>query len=131
MGEGGGYKVARTERVPGPVRGPPGPGPSGRTWPRAQGWPCRRRFKTWLTDEFRSTRVGWEDGTMLKAVMSGRSGYKVRGLLWCESTIPGRSKFVDRDLNAAINIRRCFIEECTAGRRARDEPARSLRRGLV
>jgi hypothetical protein len=78
---------------------------------------CRRRFKTWLTDEFRSTRVGWEDGTMLKAVMSGRSGYKVRGLLWCESTIPGRSKFVDRDLNAAINIRRCFIEECTAGRR--------------
>jgi len=31
----------------------------------------------------------------------------VRGLLWCHSTIMGKSKFVNRDWNAAINILHC------------------------
>jgi len=31
----------------------------------------------------------------------------VRGLLWCRSTIIEKSKYVNRDLNAAINILHC------------------------
>lgn len=66
---------------------------------------CRYRFPTIPIDEFRTTRVYSKDDSIL-----GKVGYKginvaVRGLLWCSSTNNG--KFVNRDLNAALNIRRC------------------------
>ncbi len=63
------------------------------------------------TDEFRSTRVHYKDDKILQGVGVWK-GYKkvsVRGLLWCESTNKYGGKLVNRDLNAALNIRRCVI----------------------
>ena len=68
---------------------------------------CAVRFETVLVDEFRTSRVSAESGALLKAVQSRKTGRAVRGLLWYESTNVG--KFVDRDLNAALNIRRCAL----------------------
>ena len=76
----------------------------------------RKRFETYLVDEFRSSRVNCKDDALLKGVLI-EPGEKVRGLLWCDSTISGSGKFVDRDLNAAINIRRSFIQERLTGAR--------------
>ena len=69
---------------------------------------CTYRFCTIPIDEYRTTRVHHKDESIL-----GKVGYKgmnesVRGLLWCSSTIG--SKFVNRDLNAALNILRCATE---------------------
>jgi len=67
------------------------------------------RVKTILIDEFRTTKVFWKDDTILQSVARKNtegSGYEtVRGLLWCGST--NSNKFVNRDMNAAINIWRC------------------------
>lgn len=68
-----------------------------------------KRFEVRLVDEYRTSRVHWRDGRLLAAVWSEAQERRVRGLLWCESTIRGASKLVDRDLNAAINIRRCLL----------------------
>ena len=69
---------------------------------------CAARFETVvLVDEFRTTKVCATDGSVLKAVRSRATGAAVRGLLWYDSTIS--NKFVDRDLNAALNIRRCAV----------------------
>jgi hypothetical protein len=70
---------------------------------------CQRRFPTVLTDEFRTTAVCWRDGSVLQKVRSAATSQEVRGLLWCSSTKPGASGFVDRDKNAAINILRCHL----------------------
>ena len=84
------------------------------------------RFPTIVVGEFRTTRVYHKDDSLLQAVgkfrMSTKDGcptgktsqrVKVRGLLWCNSTNVSTNKpinkFIDRDLNAAINIRRCAI----------------------
>ena len=69
-----------------------------------------QRFKVALVDEFRSSRVFWKDKeTILQYVNYKGTGKRVRGLLWCGSTIRNVSKFfVNRDLNAAINILHCF-----------------------
>jgi hypothetical protein len=66
---------------------------------------CKYRFGVHVVDEFRTTRINWRDDSLLDSV--GRSDRKVaiRGLLWCGST--NVNKFVDRDSNAALNIRRC------------------------
>jgi len=83
---------------------------------------CASRFETVLVNEYRTTRVSAQDGSLLKAVMSRQKGSAVRGLLWYDST--NVSKFVDRDLNAALNIRWCAvlgmrpIELCRAGQPA-------------
>jgi hypothetical protein len=80
---------------------------------------CVQRFKTVLVDEFRSTMVNAGDGTIMKMVESKRKNAEVRGLMWCGSTNNG--KFVNRDLNAALNIRRCLalptrpLELCRLG----------------
>ena len=68
-----------------------------------------RRFEVRLVDEFRSSRVHWRDGSLLKAVWSVAQHGRVRGLQWCDSTIRWESKYLDRDLNAAINIRSCLL----------------------
>jgi transposase len=50
---------------------------------------------------------------MLKLVEVQGNDKPLRGLLWCCSTIEGNSNqgaFVDRDINAAMNILRCAIE---------------------
>ena len=71
---------------------------------------CKNRFpKTIVESEFRSTRIFNGDKTsILLAVESIKTGKKVRGLLWYQSTIKNKSKYVNRDLNAAINILHCY-----------------------
>ena len=75
---------------------------------------CSSRMITKYTDEFRSTRVYYGDGkTILEAVGCYKKyqKVKVRGLLWCESTNSKfNGKLVNRDLNAALNIRRCLTD---------------------
>ena len=65
------------------------------------------RFPTIVTDEFRTTKVYHEDGSILNSVVRLDKNEVVRGLLWCSST--NNSKFVNRDLNGAVNIRRCVV----------------------
>ena len=68
------------------------------------------RFLTIPVDEFRSTKIYNGDcKTVLKKVISKKTGNQVRGLLWCCSTIKGKSKFINRDLNAALNILDCLV----------------------
>ena len=70
---------------------------------------CANRCKTFVTSEFRSTRIWNEDKkTLLQGVMSEKNGKKIRGLLWCNSTVKDKSKYINRDLNAAKNILDCF-----------------------
>lgn len=66
------------------------------------------RFVIKLVDEFRSTIVNYKTHQVLEKVMKRQKDGKlvsVRGLLWCDSTVDSEGKFVDRDMNAAINIR--------------------------
>jgi hypothetical protein len=65
------------------------------------------RFPTIVVDEFRTTKVFHEDGSILGSVVRNDKNTAVRGLLWCGST--NNSKFVNRDLNGAVNIRRCVV----------------------
>lgn len=70
---------------------------------------CSFRAPVFPIDEFRTTIVHWKDDSLLKKVMKpGKPGklVAVRGLSWCDST-NCKDKFVNRDLNAAINILRC------------------------
>jgi len=73
---------------------------------------CGRRFQTKPIDEYRSTRVDYKTLQILQGV-GKKNDYKkvvdVRGLLWCPSTKGYNGNFVNRDLNAALNIRRCLI----------------------
>jgi hypothetical protein len=87
---------------------------------------CSHRFVTVPVDEFRTSYTHSEYGCELMRVQkkqvpvsqdSAAQSYGrsiVRGLLWCRSTSsdaksskPGH--FVNRDLNAALNIRRCLL----------------------
>jgi hypothetical protein len=49
----------------------------------------------------------WKEFVRRKKKSALRALATLRGLLWCGSTIDTRGKFVDRDVNAAINIWRC------------------------
>lgn len=67
---------------------------------------CKSRFPIKVVDEFRTTRIYYKDDSILQSVgFKGKSKDTVRGLLWCCST--NCSKFVNRDLNGALNILRC------------------------
>lgn len=68
---------------------------------------CSKRFKTIVVDEFRTSKIYWKTGDILKTVVKQDKRDYVRGLLWYSSTIKSESKFVNRDLNAAINILNC------------------------
>jgi transposase len=73
-----------------------------------------KRFKqnVHLVDEYRSTKVFYKDDSILQSVTTRQNRSRaLRGLLWCGSTIINRPHFVDRDLNAALNIRRCLMEQ--------------------
>lgn len=67
-----------------------------------------RRFKTYLVDEFRTSKICYKDDTVLDLVAKKKDPRSsLRGLLWCGST--NNKFFIDRDLNAALNMRRCLI----------------------
>lgn len=74
---------------------------------------CSYRFPLVPVDEFRTSKIHWKDDSLLLKVVTQKEDSDklrtVRGLLWCCSTIEKANKFVNRDLNAAINIRRCAI----------------------
>lgn len=73
---------------------------------------CKYRFPTYLTDEFRSTIVyNGDKTTILEGVKRKDTKKVVRGLLWCRSTNENKGKLINRDLNAALNIRDCFLLE--------------------
>ena len=71
---------------------------------------CASRFDTTPVDEFRTTAL-WngDKETVLQTVAMKGSGAKVRGLLWYNSTRQHISKYINRDLNAALNILDCFL----------------------
>ena len=86
---------------------------------------CKARFPTADVDEYLTTKTDFETDQILKNVVARsrmsngsiqvpklQNGQTkvLRGLLWCDSTIDKKSKFVDRDLNAAKNIWRCAME---------------------
>ena len=99
---------------------------------------CQSRFDCRKVDEFRSSKVHWSSGEILKLISvveqknNKREGgvlqrsKTLRGLLWYDSTIDRRqSKFVGRDFNAAINIWRCATNASrpdTLMRRSGDRP---------
>ena len=68
---------------------------------------CVRHYKTVLVDEFRTTQIHYKTDERLSKVYE--DGKEVRGLRWCSSTIG--CKFIDRDINAALNMLRCYMCE--------------------
>lgn len=72
---------------------------------------CSYRFKTVPVDEFRTSKVYHEDGSTILQLVKRKDNNKViRGLLWYSSTIESKNKFVNRDLNAALNILNCLVK---------------------
>jgi hypothetical protein len=76
---------------------------------------CSFRFDIEVVDEFRTSKINYKDDQILDLVatksIKGEKMSQVRGLLWCHSmdnTSQLKGKFVDRDINAALNIRRCI-----------------------
>lgn len=67
---------------------------------------CSKKYKTKMIDEFRTTQLNYETGARMSQVIEKKSGKAVRGLYWCRSTKDG--KFIDRDVNAALNILKCY-----------------------
>jgi hypothetical protein len=87
---------------------------------------CAKRFHCQLVSEFRTSQTFYENGVRLEKVAVALSDPKlagaqgpaeagrrrvavVRGLLWCGST-SDNGKFVNRDVNAALNIRNCAVK---------------------
>lgn len=89
---------------------------------------CKQKFKTYPVDEFRTTAVSAKTGVILKNVYSRRLKKEVRGLKWCDST--NNCKFVNRDLNAALNIRRCLASPIRPVELCRHEKSRAGEKGF-
>jgi len=68
---------------------------------------CSYRLPIVLVDEFRTSKIYWKNGTILELVNTFVSKKPLRGLLWCCSTSTEKGKFINRDVNAAINILNC------------------------
>jgi len=64
---------------------------------------CTLASMTVRVDEFRKIMVHTRDGGAMTQVWSRRKQVAVRVFTWCGST---KCKFVDRDLNKAVNLRR-------------------------
>jgi hypothetical protein len=85
---------------------------------------CSYRFLTVPVDEFMTTKMyNGDKQTVLKAVQRRDTGATVvRGLLWCDSSsTKDQSKFVNRDLNAALNNRDCFLARSRPAMLSRSE----------
>ena len=65
---------------------------------------CEKHFHVVSIDEFRTSQIHHYENKQCAKVY--QNGYLVRGLLWCNST--NGSKFVNRDVNAALNMLRCY-----------------------
>ena len=71
---------------------------------------CTYRFKTVPVDEFRTSKIYYGDSsTILQTVKRADKDTVIRGLLWYSSTIESENKFVNRDVNGAINILNCLV----------------------
>jgi hypothetical protein len=77
---------------------------------------CSYKFKIVVIDEFRTSKINYKDDQILDMVATKKFKdtklSQVRGLLWCrspDSTNQHKGKFVDRDVNAALNMQRCII----------------------
>jgi hypothetical protein len=71
---------------------------------------CATRFEIVPVDEFRTTKLYHKDFSILNkvAIKQGEKITDLRGLSWYSTKENDKpSKFVNRDLNAAINILRC------------------------
>jgi len=80
---------------------------------------CSKWFNVVKVDEFRTTQLHYETGTILAKVVEAittvntltntktKSIRSIRGLLWYISST-NCCKFIDRDFNAAKNILRCY-----------------------
>jgi hypothetical protein len=67
---------------------------------------CVSRVTTKVTAEFRSSKVDYQDDSVLQNIaVRGKQGFALRGVLWNVQ----RQVFVSRDLNAAMNIRRYLL----------------------
>ena len=72
---------------------------------------CTYRFKTVPVDEFRTSKIYYGDSsTILQTVKRADKDTVIRGLLWYSSTIESENKFVNRDVNGAINILNCLVK---------------------
>jgi hypothetical protein len=69
---------------------------------------CATRFTTVVTPEFRSSKISYTNDSVLQLIANKPSKNKqsFRGLLW---DVPAQ-RFVSRDLNGALNIRRMLLE---------------------
>jgi predicted transglutaminase-like cysteine proteinase len=73
---------------------------------------CSYRFHTIPIDEFRTSKIYHGDSsTILETVKREDTNRVIRCLLWYSSTIGSVNKFVNRDLNAAINILNCLVNK--------------------
>jgi hypothetical protein len=71
---------------------------------------CRKWFKIVKVDEFRTTQLDYETGDILCKVIEKNKEKQqrtVRGLLWYRKTNEV-CKFINRDINAAKNILKCY-----------------------
>jgi hypothetical protein len=68
---------------------------------------CCYRFITKATSEHLTTKKHYGTGDLLQLVRRKSDGKIIRGLLWCDSTY--ERKFINRDENAALNIRMCLM----------------------
>ena len=80
---------------------------------------AKKHFTVIPTDEFRTSRVFNVTDTLLESVKSKKRDTVLRGLLWNRSPT---SKFVNRDANAALNIRRCITTPTRPLSLTRDNP---------
>ena len=93
---------------------------------------CSYRFLTVPVDEFMTTKMyNGDKQTVLKAVQRRDTGATVRGLLWCDSSTKDQSKFVNRDLNAALNIRDCFMARSRPAMLSRSADNNNMKRVQV
>ena len=65
-----------------------------------------------MIDEFRSSKIDYKSDNLLKLVKVEGDDKPLRGLLWCDSTSQKTKQgtFVNRDVNAALNILRCATQ---------------------
>jgi hypothetical protein len=68
---------------------------------------CATRFSTVVTPEFRTSKVYNVNDELLHKVAVKGAHHALRGVLWSVT----RRRFVSRDLNAAINIRRKLVDQ--------------------